>query len=465
MRVYRYYDHRLKRAIWQAGDPDLFPHLDIPRSTAMGWIRRGVPFVVTADEFDDESEVLVIENQRLRNELARIRATQELQSFTFKLFGLQIQYRRLPAEVFHGRWSEVDRDKLETQGRAALHAIGLSVARFCAWVKRQRCCELDDQASCPRVTPTKLTAKERMTLRQYATDPKLAHLSTSALSLLAKRKADLFASATTWCRIVREKKLRPLLRRVYPAKPKTGVRAKLPGQILHVDLTILRLLDGSRVFIQAVIDNASRFVLAHCVAQDYGGLRTRDLLVTALDEARQLPLVPNVYCDSGTENLNRDVDVLIKSNQMTRTIAQIEVAFSNSMIEAFFRRLKHAWLFVHPLPSLAAIAKLTEECIQDHNELIPHSALAGATPAEVFHGRWSDDDRDNLEVQGRAACQNIVRREKRIFASKTVDRSGTEQSSLPLTARRLRWLSVKSMRTLPVTDLRISFRTTTSSVL
>jgi transposase InsO family protein len=285
----------------------------------------------------------------------------------------------------------------------ALHAIGLSAARFRAWVKRQRGCELDDESSCPRVTPTKLTAKEHMTLRGYASDPKLAHLSTSALSLLAKRKSELFASATTWCRIVREKKLRPLRRRVYPAKPKMGVRAKLPGQILHLDLTILRLLDGSRVFIQAVIDNASRYILAHSVAQDYGGLRTRDLLLTALDEARQLAIVPNVYCDSGTENLNSDVDALIESNLMTRTVAQIEVAHSNSMIEAFFRRLKHAWLFVHPLPSLSAVTSLTAQYIHDHNELIPHSALAGATPAEVFHGRWSEEDREKLEVQGRAA--------------------------------------------------------------
>ncbi len=96
MRVYRNYDHRLKRAIGKAGDPGLFRQLEIPPSTAKGSIRKGVPFVVTADEFDQDTGVLVIENQRLRNELARIEATQELQSFTFKLFGLQIQYRRLP---------------------------------------------------------------------------------------------------------------------------------------------------------------------------------------------------------------------------------------------------------------------------------------------------------------------------------------------------------------------------------
>lgn len=145
---------------------------------------------------------------------------------------------------------------------------------------------------------------------------------------------------------------------------------------------------------------ASRYVLAHCVEPDYGGLRTRDLLVAAIGKAKQLAIVPNVFYDSGSENLNADVDSLIESKEMTRTIAQIDVAQSSSMIEAFFRRLKHAWLFVHFLPSLDAVSQLTEQYIHDHNEMIPHSALTGATPAEVFHGSWSDDDRKKLENEG-----------------------------------------------------------------
>ena len=198
MRRYRAYDHRLKRAIWQSGDPDLFPDLDIPRSTAMSWIRWGIPSVVTAECFDGNDEDIRIENQQFRNELARIRATQELQSFTFKLFGLQIQYRRLPLADSKEMLLDAISGAARTIGLVvALHVIGLSMARFRTWVKRQRGCELEDQISCPRSTPTRLTAKERMTLRQYATDPKLAHLSTSALSLLAMRKNDLFASATT----------------------------------------------------------------------------------------------------------------------------------------------------------------------------------------------------------------------------------------------------------------------------
>jgi hypothetical protein len=47
------------------------------------------------------------------------------------------------------------------------------------------------------------------------------------------------------------------------------------------------------------------------------------------------------------------------------------------MIEAFFRRLKHAWLFTKALVNLEAVSRLTEAYLKDHNELIPHYAHAG----------------------------------------------------------------------------------------
>ena len=42
----RVYDHRIRRAICTSGNSGLFPELEIPRPTAMSWIRRGCPEVV-----------------------------------------------------------------------------------------------------------------------------------------------------------------------------------------------------------------------------------------------------------------------------------------------------------------------------------------------------------------------------------------------------------------------------------
>jgi hypothetical protein len=284
---YRSYDHRLKRAIADSGDPDLFPELKIPRSTARGWIRHGVPSVVTAQDLDLDSQALLVRNRALERDCAI--ATQHLATFTFKLFGLQIQYRRLPrADDKSMLLSAVREATLVIGLTAALHAIGWSLARFSAWVRRERGCELQDRQSCPRTIPTQLTPRERQQIRRYARDPKLAHLSVGALSWLAKRAGDVFASTTTWCRLARDEKLRVPSERVYPRASRLGIRADSPCQIWHIDLTILRLINGARAFIQAVIDNASRYVLAFHVADGYGGLRTRTLLERALAAAKDM---------------------------------------------------------------------------------------------------------------------------------------------------------------------------------
>ena len=59
----RIYDYRIRDQIVQTGNPDLFPHLEIPRGTALTWIRRGMPDVVWLDQPDDD-------NARLRERIA-----------------------------------------------------------------------------------------------------------------------------------------------------------------------------------------------------------------------------------------------------------------------------------------------------------------------------------------------------------------------------------------------------------
>jgi hypothetical protein len=56
------------------------------------------------------------------------------------------------------------------------------------------------------------------------------------------------------------------------------------------------------------------------------------------------------------------------------------------MIEAFWRSLKHGWLYLHSLYSLAALRRLIGFYVTAHNEEMPHSAFQGQIPDEVFFG-------------------------------------------------------------------------------
>ena len=44
---------------------------------------------------------------------------------------------------------------------------------------------------------------------------------------------------------------RPRLR-LHPRQPREGIRAATPNELWHIDTTVIRLLDGSKAFVQAV---------------------------------------------------------------------------------------------------------------------------------------------------------------------------------------------------------------------
>lgn len=348
------------------------------------------PKVVTLPEFEMNVDALTKENLILKSQIAALKTKEQLNCITKKVFGCEIQFRRLPSEDSKKTLLAAIAKAMEILSlRECLITIGMSFQRFRLWKKREVKCELRDHLSCPRISPTKMLPSEIRTIGELLSNSVFNHLSVTALSILAKRTRTVMASLSTWHRVNRENGLKRSYKRIYPAKPMVGVRAALPFQIWHMDLTIIRLENGTRAFIQCVIDNYSRFVLAWQVTQEYGGIRTKELLINAISKAKELGLkiVPNVYVDAGCENINDQVDLLISSGLLTRTIAQIDVIQSNSMIEALFRRLKHFYLYFIKLTSFDDLIKAVDHYMTQSNEYIPLAVLKGATPFEAITGQ------------------------------------------------------------------------------
>jgi hypothetical protein len=145
---------------------------------------------------------------------------------------------------------------------AALRIVHLSPSRYHSWCRAEAGCELDDRSSCPRVVPTRLTPSEVETMQEMVESDDHRHMSLRGLALHAQRIGKIFASPSTWYRLVRIAGWRRSRNRAYPAKPKIGIRACAPGELLHLDVTIIRLLDGTKAYLRAVIDNYSRRILS-----------------------------------------------------------------------------------------------------------------------------------------------------------------------------------------------------------
>gem|GEM_PF-1477157 len=135
-----------------------------------------------------------------------------------------------------------------------------------------------------------------------------------------------------------------------------------------------------------VIDNFSRRILSWKLVLRLEPQTTCQILVEA---AKNLPKNGDgatVVADSGIENVNGEVDSLWGLGQLHRILAQVEVSYSNSMIEALWRSMKHGWLFLHQLDTFAALERLISFYVEQHNSVVPHSAFAGQTPDEMYFG-------------------------------------------------------------------------------
>jgi hypothetical protein len=75
---------------------------------------------------------------------------------------------------------------------------------------------------------------------------------------------------------------------------------------------------------------------------------------------------------------------LIDTGVLRRLLAFTELKCSNSMIEAWWRSLKHQWLFLHSLDSITTVRRLVAFYVDEHNRVLPHSAFRGQTPDEMY---------------------------------------------------------------------------------
>jgi len=283
--IRRSYDHRIREIISQTCNPRLFRHLQIPRSTAASWISRGSRSVVSLDQHHDIAAVLG-QNEQLRQRARRQSAIIRLLAVLLRLSGFRLDDQRLADGASKAKiLRAVERCKDVLPRKAALRVMRLSPARTNAWRLAEKKCELDDRSSCPRLYPTQLLPQEVSAIKDMVTGVEYRHMPLRTLALYAQRVGKVFASPTTWAKLVRQRGWRRPRRRAYPEKPKVGVRATRPNELWHLDVTVIKLLDGTKAYLHAVIDNFSRRILAWQLAEK---LRSCDD-VCSLEGVRQEP--------------------------------------------------------------------------------------------------------------------------------------------------------------------------------
>jgi hypothetical protein len=98
----------------------------------------------------------------------------------------------------------------------------------------------------------------------------------------------------------------------------------------------------------------------------------------------------SIITDDGSENKGQVNDFVNADNSNIRKlIAQLDIIFSNSMVESVNKRMKYDYLFTTELLNYEQTVKYLSWAIEQYN-CKPHSALFGLTPAEVYNGKIPD---------------------------------------------------------------------------
>jgi hypothetical protein len=279
-RTYASYDPQIKALISRTGRFDLFPHLNIPRTTCLYWIKQGFEI---EDPILDSLAVAIAEMQRnqiikqddLHEHLAIIRLLKKVH----EILGHTLQWKRVKLREQRAQILEaISTAMTQAKRKTCLNALEISLSRFKAWKREKRGCGLAAPQVCPRFRQNQLTFAEIQIMRELVTGKKFSHFAIRSLHYYAKREGLLFCSYPTWRKYIDQYgwlRVRKQERKKYE---RIGIRASRPNEIWHLDVSYFIFPDGSKAFIQIVVDNYSRYVLAWQVLKSYDGSKTAALV-------------------------------------------------------------------------------------------------------------------------------------------------------------------------------------------
>jgi len=250
--------------------------------------------------------------------------------------------------------------------------------------------------------PTQLLQQEINSIKKYCTDNRYLHWPlASVYHQVIRDKVARFHIGTFYKYVA----LLQLKRKSAGHRRKNhhaGIRSAAPLQLLHADTTVFRTIDNVKAYIYLVQDNFSRAILQHTVATDCKAA----VMMKLIRDTHSLYLQPSainscqLMTDDGTENFGPVQEFLQSAENpaLQHIVAQRDVEFSNSMIEAANKTLKYWFLYHKHIADLSSICQFTAQPIEDYNNR-PHDVLGGLTPTEVLNGKIIDKDLQHLQIQ------------------------------------------------------------------
>ena len=283
-----------------------------------------------------------------------------------------------------------------------LRWMKISHQQYYAWINKVDCGH-SLMKLCLKKYPHQLSNKEINVVKEYVTDEAYLHWSIPSIYCQMLRKAKTFMSLATFRKYAKWTNPNLSNRRKKLEKNWKGLRANTSKQILHMDVTIFRPSDHSKVYLYFILDNFSRAILGWKASLQYSSEIALENLKEVCNKYDLSNSSVQLVVDDGPENNGCVNDFLsIPGIQLKKLIAQLDIRQSNSMIEAANKRIKYDYLFTKELLDFHAAKTYLSSAIESFNNK-PLDVLSAYTPLEVLHGAVPDKNR--FKDQTRIAVQ------------------------------------------------------------
>lgn len=364
----------------------------IPNSTFSDWKKRNLSLVVgfTEDDpvhFKDDVYRKISESKTFKKTLSALLLVFQ---FYFSLTENMRGKRRIWNEQKKNIVSIVSRISPLIGIKAACKLLKISSQRFYRW-KNEIHCFSSTFNLCRKLHPKQLTSKEQTIIAKYLKKPELQYWPLRSVFYQMLNDSQAFMNLSTFYKYARA--LRPDFKRFQKPKQRIGIRASSPLTLLHMDTTILRVQDGSKVYIHFIMDNFSRTILGWKASLVWNAKNTVSNLREVCEKFNLFHKPIRLLCDDGSENQGDVNGFLVQPNLfIEKLIAQVNISYSNSMVEAVNKKMKYEFLFPKNPASFEEVSNILKDAVPEYNSR-PSGVLFGFSPDQVLNGKIPDKHR------------------------------------------------------------------------
>ncbi|MDI7208878.1 DDE-type integrase/transposase/recombinase [Leptospira santarosai] len=386
----------------------------IPKSTRYDWKNRDLDSIIGYDSDDPTFKNLDLYKKALECET--------LKKALKALFSVYFFYNSLTENIKGKRkiWnlrkkeivSIIQKIAPNIGLKRACRFMNISTQRFYKW-KNEVFCNSSAFGICKKTHPKQLTIQEQYIISKYIKNNEFNLWPLRSIFYKILNDGYAFFSLATFYKYAKVfNPTREVFRKI---KRKIGIRTSAPLLLLHMDTTILRVQDGSKVYIHFIMDNFSRTILGWKASLEWNSKYTVSNLTEVCEKYDLFQKHIQLLCDDGSENQGA-VDVFLKRPGLfiQKLIAQVDILFSNSMSEAVNKIMKYQFLFPKNLSSIQEVIQTLETAVPLYNSR-PSGVLFGFSPEQVLNGAIPDPRRFSKQIKSAAEKRPNINKSESCF--------------------------------------------------